>query len=193
VGVVGRFGGPGGDLLFHALRRSTIGAEGFHGRVRDGIGCFAPRYGHQAGQDRRRCCIATPSGDRRNCVPPKARARASAWATGETQFRREPRRETRCASRAAGRLASPSPDLIRGSDPGASIGGTALRESRRRAGRKRVVAGSELCGCLLSLWAHCANAPVARRNAVPPEEGCRPMGPGLRRGIVRPAARPRLK
>src|ERR1700676_3484617 len=45
--------GPGGDLLFHALRRSTIGAEGFHGRVRDGIGCFAPRYGHQAGQDRR--------------------------------------------------------------------------------------------------------------------------------------------
>ncbi len=49
----GGFGGPGGDLLFHALRRSTIGAEGFHGRVRDGIGCFAPRYGHQAGQDRR--------------------------------------------------------------------------------------------------------------------------------------------
>ena len=39
---------PGGDLLFHVLGRSTIGAEGFHGRVRDGIGCFAPRYGHQA-------------------------------------------------------------------------------------------------------------------------------------------------
>ncbi len=46
----GRFGGPGSDLLFRALRRSTIGAEGFHGRVRDGIGCFAPRYGHQAGK-----------------------------------------------------------------------------------------------------------------------------------------------
>src|SRR3546814_6374033 len=30
---------PGSDLLSHALRRSTIGAEGFHGRVRDGIGC----------------------------------------------------------------------------------------------------------------------------------------------------------
>ena len=30
---------PGGDLLSHVLRRSTIGAEGFHGRVRDGIGC----------------------------------------------------------------------------------------------------------------------------------------------------------
>ena len=38
---------PGGDLLSHALRRSTIGAEGFHGRVRNGIGCIAPRYGHQ--------------------------------------------------------------------------------------------------------------------------------------------------
>ena len=46
----GRSGRPGGDLLFRALRRSTIGAEGFHGRVRDGIGCIAPRYGHQAGQ-----------------------------------------------------------------------------------------------------------------------------------------------
>src|SRR6516225_8525634 len=44
--------GPGGDLLFRALWRSTIGAGGFHGRVRDGIGCFAPRYGHQAGRAR---------------------------------------------------------------------------------------------------------------------------------------------
>ena len=32
-------GGPGGDLLSRVLRQSTIGAEGFHGRVRDGIGC----------------------------------------------------------------------------------------------------------------------------------------------------------
>ena len=29
---------PGGDLLFHCLGSSTIGAEWFHGRVRDGIG-----------------------------------------------------------------------------------------------------------------------------------------------------------
>jgi hypothetical protein len=43
-------GWPGGDLLFRVLRRSTIGAEGFHGRVRDGIGCLAPRHDHQAGQ-----------------------------------------------------------------------------------------------------------------------------------------------
>ena len=48
--AIGELGRPGGDLLFHALRRSTIGAEGFHGRVRDGIGCFAPRYGHQTSQ-----------------------------------------------------------------------------------------------------------------------------------------------
>src|SRR5579884_515867 len=41
-------GGPGGDLLFRGFCRSTIGAEGFHGRVRDGIGCMAPRHGHQA-------------------------------------------------------------------------------------------------------------------------------------------------
>src|SRR5215469_6801118 len=41
--------GPGGDLLFRTLGCSTIGAEGFHGRVRDGIGCLAPRHGHQAG------------------------------------------------------------------------------------------------------------------------------------------------
>ena len=31
-------GRPGGDLLFRALRQSTIGAAGFHGRVRNGIG-----------------------------------------------------------------------------------------------------------------------------------------------------------
>ena len=42
--VLGR---PGGDLLSHVLRRSTIGAEGFHGRVRDGIGCLTPRQSHQ--------------------------------------------------------------------------------------------------------------------------------------------------
>jgi hypothetical protein len=29
---------PGGDLLFQTLRFSTIGAEDFDGRVRDGIG-----------------------------------------------------------------------------------------------------------------------------------------------------------
>src|ERR1700759_5441580 len=32
-------GRPGSDLLSRILRYSTIGAEGFHGRVRNGIGC----------------------------------------------------------------------------------------------------------------------------------------------------------
>jgi hypothetical protein len=49
-GGVWGFGEPGGDLLFRRLSGSTIGAEGFHGRVRDGIGCCSPRCGHQAGQ-----------------------------------------------------------------------------------------------------------------------------------------------
>ena len=40
-------GRPGGDLLSRVLGRSTIGAEGFHGRVRDGIGCRSPRHNHQ--------------------------------------------------------------------------------------------------------------------------------------------------
>ena len=35
------FGRPGSDLLFQALRLSTIGAEGFNGRVRYGNG-FRP-------------------------------------------------------------------------------------------------------------------------------------------------------
>ena len=33
---------PGDDLLSHVLRRSTIGAGAFHGRVRNGIGCSHP-------------------------------------------------------------------------------------------------------------------------------------------------------
>ncbi len=35
-------GRPGGDLLSRALRHSTMGAGGFHGRVRDGIGWLLP-------------------------------------------------------------------------------------------------------------------------------------------------------
>lgn len=36
------FGRPGNDLLSRVLRRSTIGAGAFHGRVRNGIGCSHP-------------------------------------------------------------------------------------------------------------------------------------------------------
>ena len=37
--TVDAFGRPGSDLLSRALRQSTIGAEAFHGRVRNGNGC----------------------------------------------------------------------------------------------------------------------------------------------------------
>src|SRR3954464_4732958 len=33
-------GWPGGDRLSRCLSNSTMGAEVFHGRVRDGIGCI---------------------------------------------------------------------------------------------------------------------------------------------------------
>ena len=44
---------PGGDRLSRALRRSTIGAEGFHGRVRDGIGCWPLAIATRPHRDRR--------------------------------------------------------------------------------------------------------------------------------------------
>ena len=43
--------GPGDDLLSRVLRQSTIGAEAFDGRVRDGIGSYRLAEGHQAGED----------------------------------------------------------------------------------------------------------------------------------------------
>src|SRR5438105_8130154 len=43
---------PGSDLLSQVLRLSTIGAEEFNGRVRDGIGFLAPRKNHQVGEGR---------------------------------------------------------------------------------------------------------------------------------------------
>ena len=41
--------GSGGDRLSRALRHSTMGAGVFNGRVRDGIGFWARRSGHQTG------------------------------------------------------------------------------------------------------------------------------------------------
>ena len=43
---------PGDDLLSHVLRQSTIGAEAFDGRVRDGIGSYRFAESHQAGKVR---------------------------------------------------------------------------------------------------------------------------------------------
>ena len=44
------FGRPGDDLLSQVLRHSTIGAEAFDGRVRDGIGSGHFAKSHQAGE-----------------------------------------------------------------------------------------------------------------------------------------------
>ena len=41
--------GSGGDRLSRVLRHSTMGAGVFNGRVRDGIGFWARRSGHQTG------------------------------------------------------------------------------------------------------------------------------------------------
>src|SRR3954453_16774153 len=41
-GMISWTGRPGGGLLSRALRHSTMGAGGFHGRVREGIGCGPP-------------------------------------------------------------------------------------------------------------------------------------------------------
>src|ERR1039458_508762 len=42
---------PGDDLLSRVLRQSTIGAEAFDGRVRDGIGSDRLAESHQAGEE----------------------------------------------------------------------------------------------------------------------------------------------
>ena len=47
IGHVSTHGRSGDVLLSRGLSQSTIGAEGFHFRVRDGIGCFILRYDHQ--------------------------------------------------------------------------------------------------------------------------------------------------
>ena len=51
--VLGR---PGNDLLSRVLRHSTIGAEEFNGRVRDGIGFLAPRSNHRTGKGQWQGC-----------------------------------------------------------------------------------------------------------------------------------------
>jgi hypothetical protein len=78
------FGRPGGDLLSRVLRRSTIGAEGFHGRVRDGIGCWAPRYGHQVVQGHVCLPLRSPAkpGEGGVCEVSKVSYREPRWLWG---------------------------------------------------------------------------------------------------------------
>ena len=58
---------PGSDLLFRVLRRSTIGAGAFNGRVRDGIGLGHPAIATRPAKDRRctfHCRISSTDGYR---------------------------------------------------------------------------------------------------------------------------------
>ena len=86
------FGRPGSDLLSRVLRRSTIGAGAFHGRVRNGIGCsrsamttrsakrtvcscsrsFFWSFGARSGAPEafRSVSFARPTGRRRWCAAP---------------------------------------------------------------------------------------------------------------------------
>ena len=57
LSVLGRLGD---DLLSRVLRHSTIGAEAFNGRVRDGIGFLSPRSDHRTGQRQRQGGRAPP-------------------------------------------------------------------------------------------------------------------------------------
>jgi hypothetical protein len=45
---------PGSDLLFRVLKRSTIGAGAFNGRVRDGIGFRHSAIATRPAKNRRR-------------------------------------------------------------------------------------------------------------------------------------------
>ena len=56
--VLGR---PGSDLLFQALRLSTIGAGEFNGRVRDGIEFRPPASTTRSAKNgKRTCCAGRP-------------------------------------------------------------------------------------------------------------------------------------
>ena len=88
----GMVGGPGGDLLSHVLRRSTMGAAGFHGRVRNGVGWGTRAIGHQVEQPPPRPAAARPraGGARRRRAGRAAQAwvvpARSAWALGRMRL-----------------------------------------------------------------------------------------------------------
>jgi hypothetical protein len=53
------FGRPGSDLLSQVLRHSTIGAEAFNDRVRDGIGFGHPAIATRPAKGEKECCTRT--------------------------------------------------------------------------------------------------------------------------------------
>ena len=80
---------PGDDRLSRVLRRSTIGAEGFHGRVRDGIGCLP-------------LAIATrPCRDQRSFAEQNLRPRQRCACTAGAAWTQSPRTSSFSAALAA--------------------------------------------------------------------------------------------
>ena len=92
--VLGR---PGGDLLFQALRLSTIGAEDFDGRVRDGIGY-------------RLLAMTTRSAKDGTVKQTNMRIVRSEWRIGKTTIRYSPFRYSRLVFLAIGAHAPTSID-----------------------------------------------------------------------------------
>ena len=81
-------GRPGNDLLSRALRQSTIGATGFHGRVRNGIGWDT-------------CAITTWSSRHMYlCASISRRANATLYLS-KAKLRRHPKLEYKLANRGA--------------------------------------------------------------------------------------------
>ena len=85
-------GRPGDDLLSRALRQSTIGATGFHGRVRNGIGWDT-------------CAITTWSSRHMYLCTLTGRRAIAAPYPSKAKLRRHPKLECMLAKRGALALA----------------------------------------------------------------------------------------
>ena len=73
-----------------------MGAEGFHGRVRNGIGCFAPRYSHQVVRTNLVCCVRR---GRRDLGEPRSTRPARVMSRGGIAVGTKPLRAWRCMRR----------------------------------------------------------------------------------------------
>src|SRR5437660_9010622 len=74
ISVLGR---PGSDLLFQALRLSTIGAWEFNGRVRNGIGFRPPANTTRSAKNGKRARIREPQGPK--TLSPRMSVREASW------------------------------------------------------------------------------------------------------------------
>ena len=66
-GLTSVFRRPGSDLLFRVLKRSTIGAGAFNGRVRDGIGFRHSAIATRPAKNRRRTIYQIKSSLKERC------------------------------------------------------------------------------------------------------------------------------